>query len=91
MLSEVLKDHQLQAKFMVLQLVLLLAKFQALTARIVVWCGLIACEPPITPAVYANCKFQQHDIPRISEFLVYLTTLLQLHCLCTVHQQDYYE
>jgi hypothetical protein len=58
MLSEVLKDHQLQAKFMVLQLVLLFAKFQALIARIVVWCGLIECEPPITPAVYANCKFQ---------------------------------
>jgi organic solute transporter subunit alpha len=59
MLSEVLKDHQLQAKFMVLQLVLLLAKFQALTARIVVWCGLIACEPPITPAVYANCELHK--------------------------------
>ena len=56
MLSEVLKDHQLQAKFLVLQFVLLLAKFQGLIARIVVWCGLIRCEPPITPAVYANRK-----------------------------------
>ncbi|PSN40577.1 hypothetical protein C0J52_10779 [Blattella germanica] len=54
MLCEILPDHQLQAKFMVLQVVLLLAKFQALIARIVVWCGLIRCEPPITPAVYAN-------------------------------------
>lgn len=68
MLSEVLKDHQLQAKFMVLQMVLLLAKFQALTARIVVWGGLIACEPPITPAVYANCKFQQRDMRVVGLF-----------------------
>lgn len=54
MLNEVLKDHLLQAKFVVLQLVLVLAKLQGLTARVVVWCGLIACKPPITPAVYAN-------------------------------------
>lgn len=59
MLSEVLRDHQLQAKFIVLQLVLLLAKFQALTARIIVRFDLIACEPPITPAVYANCKLHK--------------------------------
>jgi hypothetical protein len=59
MLNEVLKDHLLQAKFVVLQMVLLLAKLQGLTARIVVWCGLIACKPPITPAVYANCKYKK--------------------------------
>ena len=59
MLNEVLKDHLLQAKFVVLQLVLLLAKLQGLTARIVVWCGLIACKPPITPAVYANCTYEK--------------------------------
>jgi len=59
MLNEVLKDHLLQAKFVVLQLVLLLAKLQGLTARIVVWCGLIACKPPITPAVYANCTYKK--------------------------------
>ena len=59
MLNEVLKDHLLQAKFVVLQLVLLLAKLQGLTARIVVWCGLIACKPPITPAVYANRTYKK--------------------------------
>jgi len=59
MLNEVLKDHLLQAKFVVLQLVLVLAKLQGLTARIVVWCGLIACKPPITPAVYANCTYEK--------------------------------
>ena len=62
MLSEVLNDHLLQSKFVVLQLVLLFAKLQGLTARVVVWCGLIACKPPITPAVYANCKLQENGI-----------------------------
>ncbi|XP_069669499.1 organic solute transporter alpha-like protein [Periplaneta americana] len=53
-LAEVLQPHRPQAKFLVLQAVLLLAKFQALAARIVVWSGLVACRPPITPAVYTN-------------------------------------
>ncbi|XP_067011568.2 organic solute transporter alpha-like protein [Anabrus simplex] len=62
MLAEVLKDHHMQAKFMVLQMVLLLAKLQGLLARISVWSGLMPCKPPITPSVYGN--------------LIYNTTML---------------
>nr|CAD7457143.1 unnamed protein product [Timema tahoe] len=57
MLAEVLKDHHMQGKFLVLQFVLLLAKMQGLVFRILVWASLLPCRPPITPTVYANCKF----------------------------------
>nr|CAD7198642.1 unnamed protein product [Timema douglasi] len=54
MLAEVLKDHHMQGKFLVLQFVLLLAKMQGLVFRILVWASLLPCRPPITPTVYAN-------------------------------------
>ncbi|KAL1455739.1 hypothetical protein WDU94_009810 [Cyamophila willieti] len=54
MLSEHLKDHYIQGKFFVLQLVLLLAKLQSLLGRIAVWAGWLPCKPPINPTVYAN-------------------------------------
>nr|CAD7598513.1 unnamed protein product [Timema genevievae] len=57
MLAEVLKDHHMQGKFLVLQFVLLLAKMQGLVFRILVWASLLPCRPPITPTVYANCEF----------------------------------
>ncbi|XP_018331653.1 organic solute transporter alpha-like protein [Agrilus planipennis] len=54
LLKDVLKDHSLQAKFLVLQMVLLFAKLQGLATRIIVWAGLLPCKPPITSAVYGN-------------------------------------
>lgn len=47
-----------QGKFIVLQLVLLFAKFQGIIARVVVWTGGITCKPPITASVYTNRKQQ---------------------------------
>lgn len=58
MLRDILKDHSIVAKFMVLQMVLLFAKLQALITRMVAWFEVLPCKPPITPAVYASCKFQ---------------------------------
>ncbi|KAL0266775.1 UNVERIFIED_CONTAM: hypothetical protein PYX00_009229 [Menopon gallinae] len=57
MLAEMLKDYHLQGKFIVLQLVLLLAKLQGLIARIVVWTGSVKCKPPITATVYSNLVY----------------------------------
>ncbi|GLV35391.1 uncharacterized protein CBL_01459 [Carabus blaptoides fortunei] len=54
MLRDILKDHSIVAKFLVLQMVLLFAKLQALITRIVAWSGALPCKPPITPAVYAS-------------------------------------
>ncbi|XP_050523349.1 uncharacterized protein LOC126895477 isoform X2 [Daktulosphaira vitifoliae] len=53
-LGEMLKDHNVQGKFIVLQLVLVLAKLQGLAFRSMVWAGWLPCKPPITPTVYAN-------------------------------------
>lgn len=57
MLSEVLKEHQIQAKFFVLQFVLLLAKLQGVIAKSLVNMEMMPCKPPITPTLYANCKY----------------------------------
>lgn len=56
MLTEVLQEHQMQGKFFVLQLVLLLAKLQGVIAKVLVNTETMPCKPPITPTVYANCK-----------------------------------
>lgn len=56
MLHDVLKDHSVPSKFMVLQMVLLFAKLQGLGTRITVWSGGLPCKPPISPTVYGNCK-----------------------------------
>lgn len=55
-LGEILKDHNIQGKFVVLQLVLVLAKLQGLAFRAMVWAGWLPCKPPISPTVYANRK-----------------------------------
>lgn len=57
MLDEVLKEHNIRAKFLVLQLVLLLAKLQGLLARLAVWNDWFPCKMPITPTVYTNCEY----------------------------------
>lgn len=53
-LGDILKDHSIQGKFVVLQLVLVLAKLQGLAFRGIVWAGWLPCNPPISPIVYAN-------------------------------------
>lgn len=53
-LGDILKDHNIQGKFIALQLVLVLAKLQGLAFRTMVWKGWLPCKPPITPTVYAN-------------------------------------
>lgn len=50
-------EFLLIGKFMVLQMVLLLAKMQGLATRALVWFDVLPCRPPITPQVYANRKF----------------------------------
>lgn len=57
MLSEVLKEHYMQGKFIVLQLVLIFAKLQGLITRVIVWVDWLPCKPPITPTVYANLMY----------------------------------
>ncbi|XP_075233861.1 organic solute transporter alpha-like protein isoform X2 [Lycorma delicatula] len=57
MLTEVLKEHQMQGKFIVLQLVLLLAKLQGVIAKAVVNMNMMPCKPPITPTLYANLLY----------------------------------
>ncbi|KAF6205018.1 hypothetical protein GE061_019185 [Apolygus lucorum] len=54
MLIPVLKDHLLQGKFLVLQMVLLFAKFQGFIAKGVALSGVFPCRHPITPTVYTN-------------------------------------
>lgn len=54
MLSTVLSGHLVLGKFVALQAVLLLAKFQGLAARALAWYNVLPCNPPLTPAVYAN-------------------------------------
>lgn len=61
MLREVLGSHSLQGKFLALQLVLLFAKLQGLLARLLVWAGILPCNPPITPPVYGNCKLSNYS------------------------------
>lgn len=56
LLKNILKEHSIIAKFMVLQMVLLLAKMQALGTKILLWADILPCKPPITPTVYGNCK-----------------------------------
>ncbi|XP_050297612.1 organic solute transporter alpha-like protein isoform X2 [Anthonomus grandis grandis] len=41
-------------KFIVLQMVLVLAKIQGIIARMLVWYDVFPCKPPVTPQVYAN-------------------------------------
>lgn len=57
MLTEVLQGFHVQGKFIVLQLVLILAKLQGVWARLFVWFGWMPCKPPITPTVYANREY----------------------------------
>ncbi|XP_054262661.1 organic solute transporter alpha-like protein [Macrosteles quadrilineatus] len=57
MLTEVLQGYHIQGKFIVLQLVLILAKLQGVWARLFVWFGWLPCKPPITPTVYANLLY----------------------------------
>lgn len=57
MLTEVLKEHQMQGKFLVLQFVLILAKLQGVIAKLLVNGDMMPCKPPITPTLYANCKY----------------------------------
>lgn len=57
MLSTVLANHLVLGKFLALQAVLLLAKFQGLTARILAWYNVLPCNPPLTPHVYANLMY----------------------------------
>lgn len=52
--QEGLKEYLVQGKFIVLQLVLLLGKFQGLAARTVAMGSLFPCKPPLTPTVYTN-------------------------------------
>lgn len=56
MLMPVLKEHLLQGKFLVLQMVLLFAKFQGFIAKIVAHSDIFPCKHPITPTVYTNRK-----------------------------------
>ncbi|XP_034254017.1 organic solute transporter alpha-like protein [Thrips palmi] len=57
MLSTVLAGHLVLGKFVALQAVLLLAKFQGLAARALAWYDVLPCNPPLTPAVYANLMY----------------------------------
>lgn len=57
MLSTVLASHLVLGKFLALQAVLLLAKFQGLAARATAWYSLLPCNPPLTPTVYANLMY----------------------------------
>lgn len=57
MLTEVLKEHHMQGKFFVLQLVLLLGKLQGIIAKVLVSMDFMPCKPPITPTVYANLLY----------------------------------
>uniref|UniRef100_A0A2S2NLU6 Organic solute transporter alpha-like protein n=1 Tax=Schizaphis graminum TaxID=13262 RepID=A0A2S2NLU6_SCHGA len=61
-LGEILKDHGIQGKFVVLQLVLVLAKLQGLAFRGIVWAGWLPCKPPISPTVYANRTYSVYYI-----------------------------
>lgn len=52
--QEGLKEYFVQGKFIVLQLVLLLTKFQGLAARTLAMGNLFPCRSNITPTVYTN-------------------------------------
>ncbi|XP_044727555.1 organic solute transporter subunit alpha [Chrysoperla carnea] len=54
MLKTILKTYSIQLKFMVLQIVLILAKLQGFATRIITWSDILPCKPPITPPVYGN-------------------------------------
>ncbi|KAJ3658082.1 hypothetical protein Zmor_009843 [Zophobas morio] len=47
-------EYMMLAKFIVLQMVLVLAKLQGLATRVLVWGNVLPCRAPITPAVYGN-------------------------------------
>ncbi|XP_046664578.1 organic solute transporter alpha-like protein [Homalodisca vitripennis] len=74
MLTEVLQGYHVQGKFIVLQLVLILAKLQGVWARLFVWFGWLPCRPPITPTVYANLAY--------NSLMLWEMVLL---CLCARH------
>ncbi|KAG8307947.1 hypothetical protein J6590_006925 [Homalodisca vitripennis] len=74
MLTEVLQGYHVQGKFIVLQLVLILAKLQGVWARLFVWFGWLPCKPPITPTVYANLAY--------NSLMLWEMVLL---CLCARH------
>ncbi|BES92912.1 Hypothetical protein NTJ_05721 [Nesidiocoris tenuis] len=57
MLIPVLPEHKLQGKFLVLQLVLVLAKFQGLAAKAFASGDFFPCRHPITPTVYTNLVY----------------------------------
>uniref|UniRef100_A0A069DYR0 Putative organic solute transporter alpha-like protein n=1 Tax=Panstrongylus megistus TaxID=65343 RepID=A0A069DYR0_9HEMI len=50
----VLQEYHIQGKFIVLQLVLLFAKFQGFIAKFVAMGDIFPCKNPITPLVYSN-------------------------------------
>ncbi|KAK5643107.1 hypothetical protein RI129_006952 [Pyrocoelia pectoralis] len=54
LLKELLKDYWTFSKFIVLQLVLILSKFQGISMKGIVWLRLLPCHPPLTPTVYSN-------------------------------------
>lgn len=55
-------EYLMTGKFVVLQVVLILAKLQGLVTRSLVWTDILPCRPPITPAVYGNRKFIRYFI-----------------------------
>lgn len=55
-LGDVLRQHSIPGKFIVLQAVLLCAKMQGLLARGLVWLEILPCRPPLSPMHTANCK-----------------------------------
>lgn len=56
-LGEVLRQHSVPGKFLVLQAVLLCAKMQGLAARSAVWLGALPCRAPLSPTLTTTRKF----------------------------------
>ncbi|XP_050441540.1 organic solute transporter alpha-like protein [Adelges cooleyi] len=75
-LGDILKDHNIQGKFVVLQLVLVLAKLQGLAVRTMVWAGWLPCKPPISPTVYANLIYNS---TMLWEMMVLMALARKLH------------
>lgn len=83
MLKQALQHHSIQVKFMVLQVVLVLAKVQGLVTRLVTWSGMFPCKPPLTPPVYGNCKLNIHTM--IENFMIPISFYSDLQ-LCNVNR-----
>lgn len=50
-------DAKLRLKALVVQLVLFFSKLQGSIIKALPSTGLFPCNPPITPQIYANCKY----------------------------------